>query len=328
MWHYETDNHRWLLHINRGLGSHCLSQLKLTTKWYLSQLPLSYLLLEPLWPQRVNISCLHENLKTLYFAVDVSPCPEGWTFFFKAKKCYKYFPVIKDFNGARALCQENGGDIAIATELGENNFVSFTFTDQKLWLGGQRIGATKDFQWTYRGEVVSDTTKFIPQQFLPWLPNQPSNSGGDENCVITNWPSDSNRLSEWNDISCSRNDLAQVVCEKPQDIVPSNNNLIGNIATWGKSFRISFDLKFDSWPTATTWSSLLHFTTNPSRDCCSIGQRIPAFYLTTYGGGRRLNVYTQLGSKGNAGLSAVVYWNLGTWYNVEVEQSLEGTKVK
>ena len=155
-------------------------------------------------------------LMTLNFSICEGKCPPGWTLFFKANKCYKFFPGSRQFSSARRLCQENGGDVAIATELGENNFISFVFTDKNLWLGGERIGSTKNFGWNYRGTRVSDTSKFIPQQFLPWNPNEPNNGGavGNENCIITNWFN--NGRAKWNDVVCTF--TAETVCERPANL--------------------------------------------------------------------------------------------------------------
>ena len=125
-------------------------------------------------------------------------------------KCYKYFPGRITFNEARALCQQNGGDIAIATNLGENNFISFTFTNDNIWLGGRRIGATNNFEWTYRGQHAGDTTKFEPKEFLPWDIGQPDNAKGEESCVITNFGYRGS--GKWHDFTCHGR-AAGAVCE-------------------------------------------------------------------------------------------------------------------
>ena len=109
------------------------------------------------------------------------------------------------------MCQENGGDVAIATNLGENNFISFIYTDISIWLGGKRVGTTNTFEWTFRGQHVSDTTKFEPAAFLPWLPGQPDNTNGAQNCLVTNW--NSNGEGKWNDLPCNFR-FAEAVCER------------------------------------------------------------------------------------------------------------------
>merc|ERR1711953_1472009 len=141
-------------------------------------------------------------------------CPDGWTFFFKNNKCYKYITGKRTFPSAQSLCRRQGGDVAIAPTLGENNFVSFVFTNKNIWLGGKRrSSSSKTFDWFLNDKKVSDTTKFIPQQFLPWNPNEPNNfnGNGEEDCIITNWFD--NGRAKWNDAIC--NFLAETVCERP-----------------------------------------------------------------------------------------------------------------
>ena len=147
------------------------------------------------------------------FSATSNPCPDGWTFYFKAKKCYKHFPIGKlTFAEAQALCQSQGGDLATATNLGESNFISFVFTDTFIWLGGKRIEiptatiTTALFEWTYRGKRVSDTSKFEPAELIPWQPGQPSNGTG-EDCLIV-----FGRTGKWYDNRCTSS-VYDAVCE-------------------------------------------------------------------------------------------------------------------
>ena len=74
---------------------------------------------------------------------------------------------------------------------------------------------------------------------------------------------------------------------------------------------------------------MLHFTNNPSKDCCKIGQRIPAIYLSTYnetGTLASFNVYTQIGDDPSYGYE-VLGMEVKTWYDVDIAQVLEDSKV-
>ena len=108
---------------------------------------------------------------------------------------------------------------------------------------------------------------------------------------------------------------------------------MGRVASWGPNFRISFGVNITSYLFTSVqnnqWASLLHFTNDPSRDCCKIGQRIPAILLSTYnttGSLASVNVYTQIGDDANY-VYEVLGMEVKTWYDVVVEQILEDSKV-
>ena len=152
------------------------------------------------------------SLLNFYFEGNEGRCPDGWTFFFKNKKCYKYIPGSRQITSARSLCRQQGGDIAIATDLGESNFISFVFTDKNIWLSGKRQGSSsKIFDWFLNDQKVSDTSKFLPENFPVWNRGEPNNFGGNEDCVITNWFN--NGRARWNDVNCR--EFAETVCERP-----------------------------------------------------------------------------------------------------------------
>ena len=70
-----------------------------------------------------------------------------------------------------------------------------------VWIGLNDISSEGVFEWIngdpYRNEVA-------------WLPGQPSNSGGNENCVHINLVD--TRREEMNDLPCNRNDI-NALCE-------------------------------------------------------------------------------------------------------------------
>merc|ERR1712243_420295 len=69
-------------------------------------------------------------------------CPNGWRIFFKEKLCYKYFPGNRSYYSAKSLCKRQSGnkaEIAVASNIGRNNFIAFVHTNKNLWLGGRRV---------------------------------------------------------------------------------------------------------------------------------------------------------------------------------------------
>merc|ERR1711915_516334 len=130
-------------------------------------------------------------------------CPGGWSLFFRERICYKHFRGLRTYEAARSLCKEQGGsmaEVAIASNIGRNNFIAFVFTDQNIWLGGRRVNRGKTFRWD-DGQSFSYTN---------WKSNEPNNAGpGVEDCIVTNWYN--NGEGRWNDWSCNK--AAETVCQ-------------------------------------------------------------------------------------------------------------------
>ena len=99
---------------------------------------------------------------------------------------------------------------------------------------------------------------------------------------------------------------------------------IGKIDSWGPLFRISLDLIIHS-RVNDGFSSVLAFKGNGgNRDCCKIGDRIPAILL--YNPTMTLKFANSVRQYGN-------YWfefkiNRKTWYNIIIEQKFVHRKVK
>ena len=65
------------------------------------------------------------------------------------------------------------------------------------------------------------------------------------------------------------------------DIVPTNGNQLGTIASWGPDFTIKFELKvsnFDNGGLDHPYSDVLHFTAT-DKTCCGEGDRLPGVFL-------------------------------------------------
>merc|ERR1711973_17962 len=130
-------------------------------------------------------------------------CPGGWSLYFREKMCYKFFRGQRTYSSAKSLCKEQGGvkaQLAIASNIGRNNYISFVFTDQIVWLGGRRVHGSNTWKW-------DDGT---PWSYKNWRHNEPNNNQGREDCIIINWGSD---RRGWNDFPCSN--TAQTICQVP-----------------------------------------------------------------------------------------------------------------
>lgn len=88
---------------------------------------------------------------------------------------------------------------------------------------------------------------------------------------------------------------------------------------WGPNWKVSFEVFINSFTGGDIapdgYANIFHITAT-GKECCSIGDRYPAFLLNK---GGFLHFATQIGNNGNA------YKNLNletkVWYRIEAEQS-------
>lgn len=111
-----------------------------------------------------------------------------------SRHCYRRLPgQAKDWSGARSDCLAWGGDLAGVSSLAETNFLKAHFNDV----------------WTGATDVVNECT-FVWVNGEPWQPhwssNEPSNSGGNENCGVFY------NSGYMNDVKCDENHDA--LCER------------------------------------------------------------------------------------------------------------------
>ena len=99
----------------------------------------------------------------------------------------------------------------------------------------------------------------------------------------------------------------------------SNDNLVATLPKWGEYFVISLQIWVESH--INGWSELLRFTAT-EKSCCSAGDRIPAFFVTSDG---FILVTSHVGTNGNFGTS--VKFNLKSWIKVDIRQYPENGKV-
>ena len=112
------------------------------------------------------------------------------------------------------------------------------------------------------------------------------------------------------------------------------NKEIGTIDSWGPFFRVSFDLiihsHVDNFP-----SSVLAFKGNGGTyDCCEIGDRIPAIFVSqnlnqNLGQVNPLHLHFGNSVNQNGNYNFDFYINLNSWYKIVIEQKLaKDRKVK
>ncbi|VEN61889.1 unnamed protein product [Callosobruchus maculatus] len=69
----------------------------------------------------------------------------------------------------------------------------------KFWTSGKKFG--NNWIWESTGR---------PAHYTNWAKGEPTNSGGDENCIEVSFNSDTKTL-EWNDLNCDRQNY--FICE-------------------------------------------------------------------------------------------------------------------
>ena len=233
-------------------------------------------------------------------------CDEGYKS--HGSHCYKFVDEKISWTQAEAKCSSEGGNLASVPDEATNNFL-VSIAPKRAFIGGYK---KSDNTWAW-----SDGS---PWSFSKWYKGEPNNHGGSEEVVelITDY-------GAWFDVPRNHSFDRGFICQKnPSTIIPGNNILLDSIPNWGKQFRVSFDFKVNSVTNMSQYgySSLLHFTNDATKECCGIGQRIPAFYMTS---SKNIHIATNIGNNGNYYKN--IQLQLGQWYKIEVRQSLEAGKV-
>ena len=126
-----------------------------------------------------------------------TPCDPGWDVF--GDHCYFYSTDKESWNDAEEFCQEEGGHLASVNTPAIQEYVKYELKRRSMdsaWFGGNDIEEEGVWKWT-------DNT---PWEFTSWGPTQPSNAGGNQDCLQYDmeW--------KWDDDGCSLNKL--FVCSK------------------------------------------------------------------------------------------------------------------
>ena len=88
---------------------------------------------------------------------------------------------------------------------------------------------------------------------------------------------------------------------------------------WGNVFLIEFDIVITKLP-INDWMNIFHFT-GTTKDCCSIGDRIPALFINRAG---FFHFCTAMNNNGN--YCKNINFELGKTYHVIIQQSKSGNK--
>ncbi|KAK7494791.1 hypothetical protein BaRGS_00013918 [Batillaria attramentaria] len=125
-------------------------------------------------------------------------CPRGWTFY--GDSCYIYINDAYTWFDAEVECRVLQGHLAEIHSAAENNYLANMVRSHggsAVWIG------LEDF--AIEGEFVWSTTRKTPD-YTSWLPGQPSNSGGHEDCV------ELRAGGSWNDAHCVSNTF-RFICQ-------------------------------------------------------------------------------------------------------------------
>ncbi|XP_072169955.1 alpha-N-acetylgalactosamine-specific lectin-like [Diadema setosum] len=134
-------------------------------------------------------------------------CESLWTQY--GDYCYRMFGAGKTWTAARDHCLNHGGNLASVHSEGENNFLyelwrsSVPTPTSGFWFGLNDIDSEGTFVW-------SDGS---PVDYTKWIPGQPTNYGGNEDCGHV-WYRDAqtDTTRDWNDAPCSSE--VSFICQK------------------------------------------------------------------------------------------------------------------
>merc|ERR1712179_9952 len=120
-------------------------------------------------------------------------CADGWQKF--GGRCFKQSDKVLAWKDAEEECQSwwPGAHLASIHSDEEFKFVQQNFRRIKIWLGGNDIETEGEWVWTDGSEW----------EFEGWHPpRQPDNAGGNQDCLLGNWPSKDK--PNWDDNNCPR----------------------------------------------------------------------------------------------------------------------------
>ncbi|XP_066296925.1 C-type lectin domain family 4 member F-like [Branchiostoma lanceolatum] len=93
--------------------------------------------------------------------------------------CYKVFNTWKTFSGAAAACREDGGTLAMPRDAETNAFLislhNAVNNDDPFWFGLHDQREEGSFEWVDGSALGA---------YKPWLPGQPDNYRGNEDCAV------------------------------------------------------------------------------------------------------------------------------------------------
>ncbi|XP_041483803.1 echinoidin-like [Lytechinus variegatus] len=140
-------------------------------------------------------------------------CPEGWRFF--QGNCYRFYEKRVNFTQALTNCRDidklssGQSDLVSVHSDEEMNFIiNLCDAWKPRWIGLTRLDFQPDSNPTSQsdqgGSVLGGSFKWTdgqPVDYTAWLPMQPDNSRGHENCVQIRIQE---RNYSWNDVRCDK----------------------------------------------------------------------------------------------------------------------------
>ena len=113
------------------------------------------------------------------------------------------------WSDANAACRAAGLQLASVQTAAENALLLTAAAGNAVWIGGTDAASEGTWVWS-----PSST----PLSYTNWHPGQPSNSGGNQNCLSFNWGSPAGK---WDDDQCWPK--RKYVCQTPPPFLPPSD---------------------------------------------------------------------------------------------------------
>jgi len=120
-------------------------------------------------------------------------CPDGWTSTW-LNQCYLMSPNKMNWFQAQEFCWGQNGFLAEVKTRDQQSSLYFLPSELNFWIGLNDIENEGKFVWAEGHEEMN---------FSNWIPGQPNNSGGEEDCVHMAGSLD---YGKWNDAPCTNVD--------------------------------------------------------------------------------------------------------------------------
>ena len=109
-----------------------------------------------------------------------------------------------------------------------------------------------------------------------------------------------------------------------EEFTIQQNNLLGVLPEWGPTWKISFELNIQSFPTfSDVWGNIIRFTST-TNNFPNIGDRIPALFTNW---NNQVHYSTNIDDNGNENAFSSKI-QTGKWYSFEIEQQFSDNQVK
>nr|AZS54111.1 lectin precursor 4 [Ruditapes philippinarum] len=132
-------------------------------------------------------------------------CPNGWIT--HESSCYHFSHDIETWAGADYMCNKMGGKL-LEIETAAENAVLTPIIDsmqRNYWIGLSDVQEEGVWLW------MTSNTKLSTTKFSNWLPGEPNNANGNENCAAITHATN----GKWNDWHC--NGDAFYACEQDKE---------------------------------------------------------------------------------------------------------------